>query len=268
MDAPDGLANGLPLLFDPAADIGEGLLLGAEGQVRVHEMARVQHDALVLVADPIKEQPGHLRLGQREARVPQVFHQQGHVPVRLGKEGIQKVGRCFRHLPAGVAVAQGEQLLVGAVGHVEDHVLSPLGLRLFYIPAIGVHESFRRVPAVEGADGLPAAQMALAGGQIAGVEIVPIGKEDQVDAQDLLRGHHAASVLAAVHELHPVEARKGRQQVRPVPIAVQVLAVGGEIEGALHGSTRSRRTISLSSRPSGPQAASQRNPWQFFRCQL
>ena len=162
----------------------------------------------------------------------------------------------------------GEELLVRTVGHVEDHVLSPLGLRLFYIPAIGVHESFRRVPAVEGADGLPAAQMALAGGQIAGVEIVPIGKEDQVDAQDLLRGHHAASVLAAVHELHPVEARKGRQQVRPVPIAVQVLAVGGEIEGALHGSTRSRRTTFVSSRPSGPQAASQRNPWQFFRCQL
>ena len=44
------------------------LLLRAQARVRAHEMANVQHDAGVLMLDPIKETLRHCRIAKRQAR--------------------------------------------------------------------------------------------------------------------------------------------------------------------------------------------------------
>ena len=195
--------------------------------------------------------------------MPQVFHEQEKIPLRFREQGVQQVDGGFRHLPAGVPIAEGEELLIGAVGHMEDHIFGPLGPGLLDIPAVSVHERFRPVAAVKGTDRLPAAQILLAGRQIPRIKVVPIGKKAEVDAYDPLFGHHAAHVLAAVHELQTVETVEGAQQILPVPISVQVVPIGGEIEGALHGSTLWSSRTSVSASPSGPMPASQRYPWQL-----
>ena len=182
--------------------------------------------------------------------MPEVFHEQNQFPVWFGEQRIQQVRGSRGHRLAGMAIAQGEQLLVRAVGDVKDHILRALDPGSFNVPAVGLCQGFRRVAAVEGADCVKAAQLFAASVMIAGVKIVPIGKETEVHAHDLLRGHDAANILAAVHELQAVKVPKGGQQIGPIPVAVQIVAVGGQIEGALHGITRSRWRTSVRVRPS------------------
>ena len=119
----------------------------------------------------------------------------------------------------------------------------------------GLEAMQRRIAAIEGADIVHAAQAVNAGGKIARIKVIPIGKKAEMDAYDPFRRHDAPIVLAAVHELQAVEASEGGQQIAPIRKSVQVFLIGGQIECALHRSTLSRSVTLVNDSPFGPTSA-------------
>ena len=61
MDSPDEAAQ-CPVPVEHILDVPKRLRLCAERGIRVHEVSRVEHDALVLVLDAVHQPRGQLRL--------------------------------------------------------------------------------------------------------------------------------------------------------------------------------------------------------------
>ena len=73
VDSPDH-APQPAVLLQHSADPVRPFLLCPELQVRIHQMAGIQHNALILILNAIQQAPGKRRHCEGEARPPLVLH--------------------------------------------------------------------------------------------------------------------------------------------------------------------------------------------------
>ena len=241
MDSPDEAAQ-FPVPVEHILDVPKCLRLCAERGIRVHEVSRVEHDALVFVLDAVHQPRGQLRLGHGQPALPQVFQQQRRAVRHAAHQLVEKLAYAVDHLAAGVSAAPGQRLFNSGVRRVKHDIFRAVFFCVLKVSPVVLQKRLPRLSAIHPAHVFHRIQLAQAGVHVASPEIEPVRQAVHMHAGHALLRHDPARILLKAHQLHAVKAPHQRFQRRAAFKPVEVARACRQIELYLHESSSGRRS--------------------------
>ena len=221
------------------ADVIQGLLLRAQLRIRAHQVAGVEHDAHVVVLDPVEQAARHRRVAEREPGPPLVFHEQRQIGVHTVENQVDYLARTVADLAVGMAELTGEAFLHPDVGHVEHDIFRPEIDGTLQVASEPRNKFFTRFGSVAVLHGIPCAELVEQCRLVADPEIDPRREEQQVIAHHEIVGKRLGRiVLMPPHNFDAVQAKLGAIGSKCIDAAVFVEAsvVHGEVGKQFHDS--------------------------------